>query len=159
MNDSESWGWLWLVAASVFAVGEMVTPGSFILLPFAIGAVLAAVLAFFELPVWAEWLAFVVASAATLAAFRPLSRRLDLQGSDSGVGSRRLLGQEGHVLTAIPGAGGLGLVRVDREEWRAESTNGMPIPSGAHVRVADVRGTRVVVAPMDTLTPGDEVRR
>ena len=159
MNDSESWRWLWLIAAFVFAVGEMATPGSFILLPFAIGAVLAALLAFLDVSVVVEWLVFVLASAATLAAFRPLSRRLDLQGSDSGVGSRRLVGQEAQVVTAIPGGGELGLVMVGREEWRAESTNGEPIPSGAHVRVADVRGTRVVVAPMDTLTPGDEARR
>jgi membrane-bound ClpP family serine protease len=44
-------------------------------------------------------------------------------------------------------------VRVDREEWRAESTDGSPIPSGSTVRVADVQGTRVIVAAVDVLPP------
>jgi membrane protein implicated in regulation of membrane protease activity len=159
MNDPESWSWLWLVAAVVFAVGELATPGSFILLPFAIGAVLAGGLAFLDVPPAVQWLGFVAASMATLAAFRPLSRRLDLQTNDDGIGSRRLLGQQAKVVTAIPGDGELGLVMVGRETWRAESTTGGPIASGVPVRVADVRGTRVVVAPMDTLAPGDEARR
>jgi membrane protein implicated in regulation of membrane protease activity len=50
-------------------------------------------------------------------------------------------------------------VRVDREEWRADSTTGAAIPAGTTVRVADVRGTHVVVAVKETLLPGDEARR
>jgi len=49
-------------------------------------------------------------------------------------------------------------VRVGREEWRAESTDGSPIPTGSQVRVADVRGTRVVVSSLGTLSPGDGAR-
>jgi membrane protein implicated in regulation of membrane protease activity len=159
MSDTESWQWLWLVAAFIFAVGEILTPGSFILLPFAIGALLATVAAFADVPVAVEWLLFITASTAGLFGLRPLARRLDASVQDDGVGSRRLLGAEGTVLKEIPGQGDLGLVRVGREEWRADSTTGAPIPAGALVRVADVRGTHVVVAATETLLPGDEVRR
>ncbi|HEX8803568.1 MAG TPA: NfeD family protein [Acidimicrobiales bacterium] len=155
--DPESWRWVWLVAALVFFVGEMATPGSFILLPFALGALAAALLAFADVSVGVEWIVFVVVSVGTLLAFRPLSRRLDRETDDAGIGSRRLVGQDATVLEEIPGAGavGLGLVRVNREEWRAESTDGAPIPTGAQVRVADVRGTRVVVSLIGTLPTGD----
>jgi membrane protein implicated in regulation of membrane protease activity len=85
-------------------------------------------------------------SIAALAALRPVARRLDLNAVDHGVGSRRLVGTRATVLKAIPGADELGLVRLDREEWRAQSTDGSPIPVGATVRVADVQGTRVLVA-------------
>jgi membrane-bound ClpP family serine protease len=44
----------------------------------------------------------------------------------------------------------MGLVRVDREEWRAESVDGAVIAQGATVRVADVQGTRLVVSPAGT---------
>lgn len=158
MGDPESWRWVWLLAALAFLVGEMATPGSFVLLPFAVGAVLAAALGFLDVSVAVEWAVFLAGSAGTLIALRPLSRRLDMSLADDGVGARRLLGQQALVISDIPGSGDLGLVRVDREDWRAESTNGAPIPSGTPVRVADVRGTRVVVAPLDTLSPGDEVR-
>jgi membrane protein implicated in regulation of membrane protease activity len=156
MGDPEVWQWIWVVGALAFAVGEMVTPGSFIALPFAIGCALAGLLAVADVPVAIQLLAFLVGSVGTLLAFRPLSRRLDSQGVDDGIGARRLLGQEATVITEIPGNGNLGLVRVDREEWRAESTDGTPIPSGTPVRVADVRGTRVVVSPRDALPPSTE---
>jgi membrane protein implicated in regulation of membrane protease activity len=159
MNDPESWRWLWLTLAFVFAVGEIMTPGSFVLLPFAIGAALATVGAFLGLPVAAEWVLFIVASVASLLALRPVARHLDREAQDSGVGSRRLVGQPAMVLREIPGRGELGMVRVGREEWRADSINGGPIPEGVTVRVADVQGSHVVVAAAEALRPGDEARR
>lgn len=152
--DPESWRWIWLVGALLCLVGEMATPGSFILLPFGIGALSASLLAFADVSVGVEWVVFVAVSAATLLGFRPLSRRLDRMTEDVGIGARRLVGQEAIVLADIPGSGEVGLVRIDREEWRAESTDGTPIPAGVKVRVADVRGTRVVVSPLGSISPG-----
>jgi membrane protein implicated in regulation of membrane protease activity len=68
------------------------------------------------------------------------------------VGSRRLLGHSAVVVREIPAGGDVGLVRVDREEWRAQSTDGSAIASGTAVRVADVQGTRVIVAAVDELS-------
>jgi membrane protein implicated in regulation of membrane protease activity len=159
MEDPESWQWLWLGATFVFALGELTTPGSFMLLPFAVGALAATICAFAGVPVVAEWLVFIGVSVVFLASLRPLAKRLNAPGLDDGVGSRRLLGQDATVLRDIPGHGELGLVRVGREEWRADSTTGAAIPAGTTVRVADVRGTHVVVAVKETLLPGDEARR
>ena len=146
MDSPDEWRWVWIIATAVFAVGEMATPGSFFLAPFAIGAFVAAILAFADVNVTIEWTAFLIVSIAALAALRPVARRLDLAGVDHGVGSRRLVGTQATVLKAIPGDAELGLVRLDREVWRAQSTDGTPIPVGATVRVADVQGTRVLVA-------------
>ena len=41
------------------------------------------------------------------------------------------------------------MVRVDREEWRAQSVDGRAIPAGATVRVVRAEGTRVVVEPLE----------
>src|SRR5690606_4830686 len=46
MGSPEFWRWVWLVAAAVFTLGEMAVAGSFFLAPFAIGAAVAAILAF-----------------------------------------------------------------------------------------------------------------
>lgn len=145
MDSPEQWRWVWLIAAAVFAVGEMATPGSFFLIPFAVGSAVAAGLAFAGVGVTAEWVVFLIVSVATLMALRPLARRLDRSALDHGVGARRLVGTRATVLRPIPGEAELGLVRVDREEWRAQSTDGAPIPEGATVRVVDVQGTRVIV--------------
>jgi membrane protein implicated in regulation of membrane protease activity len=90
-------------------------------------------------------------SLAVLVALRPLAHRLNRSVDDTGIGSRRLLGQAAVVLREIP-VGDVGLVRVDREEWRAQSTDGSAIPTGTAVRVADVQGTRVIVAAVDQLS-------
>jgi len=150
MDDPNTWQWLWVIAAVVLAGGEMTTAGSFFLLPFALGAVAAAVLAFFGVSVALEWIAFIVVSAATFAAFRPLARKLDRDLPADGIGAKRLIGETATVLDAIPGDGDeLGLIRVHREHWRAESRDGTPIEAGAKVRVVEVRGTRAIVFPVD----------
>jgi membrane protein implicated in regulation of membrane protease activity len=153
METPETWRWLWLLAAFVFAIGELASPGSFFLLPFAIGALVATVLAFADVGVGIEWIAFVGVSVASLVALRPLARRLELLDDDLGVGSRRLIGQTATVLQDIPGGGELGLVRVHREEWRAESMDGTAIPTGTAVRVADIEGTRVIVSEVGEVAP------
>ena len=142
------WRWVWLVAAVLLAVGEMATPGSFFLLPFAIGAAVAAALALLDVSVVVEWVAFLVTSVVALAALRPLARRLDRNGSHDGVGSRRLIGQTAVVIEDIE-ADGTGLVRMGPEEWRAVAAPSEHIATGARVRITDVQGTRVVVRELE----------
>lgn len=146
MDEPEQWRWIWLGAAVLFGIGEMATPGAFFLAPFAIGAIVASALAFADVGLSGEWAGFVGISVATFAALRPFARRLDREGGSDGVGSRRLIGKQGTVLEAIePGV--LGLVRIDREEWRAESSDRSAVPAGALVLITQVEGTRVIVTP------------
>jgi membrane protein implicated in regulation of membrane protease activity len=152
MDSPEDWRWVWIIATAVFAIGELTTPGSFFMLPFAIGAFVATVLAFLDVNIVVEWLVFVGVSLAVFAALRPVAHRLNRSVDDTGVGSRRLLGHSAVVVREIPAGGDVGLVRVDREEWRAQSTDGSAIASGTAVRVADVQGTRVIVAAVDELS-------
>jgi membrane protein implicated in regulation of membrane protease activity len=136
-----------MVVAAAFFVGEMATAGTFFMLPFAIGAVVACVVAFAGGGIGIQWLLFVGASAAAFAAFIPLRRRLDVEEPLDGVGARRLLNQPAVVTRAVdPGPNGVGRVQVGREEWRAESATRVGIPVGAVVKVIEVRGTSVVVA-------------
>jgi membrane protein implicated in regulation of membrane protease activity len=152
VDEPESWRWIWLGAAVVFGIGEMATPGAFFLAPFAIGAGVAAILAFADVAVAVQWLAFVGVSLIAFAGLRPFARRLDERaGSSEGIGSRRLIGRSGTVLEAIE-PDRLGLVRVEREEWRAESADRMGIPAGAPIRVTQVQGTRVIVSPVEDLS-------
>lgn len=146
MDEPESWRWIWVGAAVLFGLGEMASPGSFFLAPFAIGAAVAAILAFADVPIAGEWAAFVGISLGTFLALRPLARRLDAQGSSEGVGSRRLIGRHGVVLADI-GPGVVGTVRIDSEEWRASAPSSEVITAGTAVRVTEMEGTRVVVVP------------
>lgn len=150
MDSPETWRWIWLGAALVFGVGEMASAGSFFLAPFAVAAVVAAVLAFLDVGLGWQWIAFLVVAAVTFLALRPLARRLDRDYGSTDVGAQRWTGRRATVLQAIDaGIDSIGIVRVDREEWRAQSADGRAIPAGATVRVVRAEGTRVVVEPFD----------
>jgi membrane protein implicated in regulation of membrane protease activity len=149
-GSPEVWRWVWVVAVVAFTVGELAVAGSFFLAPFAVGALAAAVAAFLGLPVPVEWATFLLASGATFAGFRPLSKRLESRAPHAPVGAARWVSREATVLEDIPGGpGGGGRIRLDREEWRAESLTGVPIRAGSTVLVSRVDGTRLVVVPLD----------
>lgn len=145
----------------MFALGEMTSPGSFFLAPFAIGAAVAAVVSFAGLPVALGWIVFIAVSLGSFAALRPLARRLDAAGGNPrGVGAGRLVGESGIVVDPVTaGPDSVGLVRVGREEWRAQSVDGSAIPEGTQVTVIEVRGTRVVVFPTGLFLPTEPPER
>jgi membrane protein implicated in regulation of membrane protease activity len=147
--DPETWRWIWLGAAVALAIGELAAPGTFFLLSFAIGAATAALVAFLDGSGALQWIVFVVVSAGTVALLVPFGRRLERdQGDERQEGSTRWVGRVGVVLEEIPAAPhATGRVRVERDEWRAETDDDAPITIGSEVEVIGVRGTRLVVAP------------
>jgi membrane protein implicated in regulation of membrane protease activity len=149
-GSPETWRWIWLAAAVVFAVGEIAVAGTFFLAPFAIGAAVGAAAAFAGAGIGIEWLLFVAVSAAAAAILIPLGRRLDRSTTRHAIGANRWVGRQAIVLRDIPaGHGESGLVRLEREEWRAESLMGARIRAGSTVLVSRVDGTRLVVVPIE----------
>jgi membrane protein implicated in regulation of membrane protease activity len=156
LNTPEGWRLIWVIAVVGFAVAELVTPAAFFFLPFAAGGVVAAVSAFLDVPVVAQWLVFVLVSAVVFAVLWPIGRRLERGRVHHTTGARRWVGREAFVLAEIPGGTGrTGMVRLDREEWRAESGTGAAIPAGSTVLVSRVDGTRLVVLPLDLPAPSE----
>jgi membrane protein implicated in regulation of membrane protease activity len=147
--DAGDWVWIWLAAMLVFALGELAVAGTFFLVSFAGGAALAALVALLGGSVGLQWLVFVVGSGVGLLFLAPLGRRLaNTDGDEAQEGANRWIGRVAVVLEDIPaGAHATGRVRVERDEWRAETDAGVAIPAGEHVEVLSVRGTRLVVAP------------
>lgn len=153
-DSPETWRWIWLVAVVAFTVGELAVAGSFFLAPFAVGALAAALVAFAGGGLGLEWAAFLVASVITFAGLRPIANRLQASSGDATVGAGRWVRREAVVVSDIgPGKGATGSVRLDREEWRAESLSGDPIPAGSTVLVARVEGTRLLVMPVSVPLP------
>lgn len=148
--DPEVWRWIWLATAAMFVVGEIAMTGAFFLLPFGVGATAATAIAFTGAdPVW-QWLAFVLVSVASFGAMRPMARRMERDGNPVGVGAGRLVGKTGVVVTGLsPDPERMGTVRIGREEWHAETSEGDHLPAGTPVRVVLIEGTRAVVQRTD----------
>jgi len=149
MDNPDVWLWIWLGTTVLFTVGEIAVAGSFFLLPFAAGALLAAIGAALGAALVVQWLLFVLISGGAFLALRPLARRLDISAPADGIGARRLIGETARIIDAIPAGGDLGLALIGREQWRVESMDGSAVAEGTLVRVVEVRGTRAVVFPVE----------
>jgi membrane protein implicated in regulation of membrane protease activity len=150
--DAGTMAVIFVVLAVVLSVAEIVAPG-LVLLPFGLGAGVAAIVGFLGGPPLVQGVVFVIASFGFYLAMRPISRRLNREEHGDGIGAQRLIGATGTVLEHID-RGDTGLVRIDREEWRAEASNGGVLMPGMTIRVVEVRGTRVLVEAEHSETLG-----
>jgi len=138
------WQWFWVILSALLIVGEIFTAGFFVL-PFGIGAAVAAALAFMGFGLAWQWATFLVISVALLL---PLKRFADSVTPDSGVGvaADRVIGKVGIVVDEIQPHGITGgRVKIGSEEWRATSEGEEPIAMGAKVEILHIDGTHVVV--------------
>ena len=143
--DNEILQWAFLGGALLLFVGEILTAG-FFLLPFAIGAAIAAAMAFVGVPAPVTLVTFLVISVIALIG---LQRYTDTDDDQPPVGANRYADMTGTVLVAVSRVKGTGRVRVEAENWRASTDLPDEIPEGAEVKIVEVRGTRLIVAPID----------
>ena len=147
MMDNEVWRWVWTGLALLMGLGEIVTAG-FFLLPFAIGAGLAAVAAWTGVADVVQWLLFFGGTGLSMLYIRRFMRAQDEDGGLV-VGPGRYVGMEALVLETVDTGANTGMIRVEAEEWRA-TTEGKPIAEGVTVEVVALRGTRLVVRELQT---------
>lgn len=143
--ENELWRWLWTIFAIVVGIGEIFTAG-FFLLPFAIGGAAAAVLAWVDAPIIAQWLVFFGVSTMALVYLRRFIGRQD-EGEQPRVGANRWIGSEGIVLQGIDPHTGAGMVRILNEEWRATAPG--KIEAGSKIVVTNVDGARLIVERLE----------
>jgi membrane protein implicated in regulation of membrane protease activity len=139
---------IWVGLAVLFLLGEIFTEG-FALMWFGIGAAVGALLAFLKLPFWLQILAALVVSSVLFGLSRVFFKRVTRNAAQEGVAADRMLGETGVVIKKIDPVTDEGMVRVSREEWRAESENNEPIEAGTVVKVVRLDGVHLVVKPKE----------
>ncbi len=149
--DNELWRWVWVITAMVMGLGEMFTAG-FFLLPFAIGATLAAVAAWLDVDGGIQWLLFFGGTAVSLLILRRFMGSQD-QPDDLPVGANRYIGMSGRVIETIDNVDNTGRVRVESDEWRAVAAAG-PIEEGSVVCVKALQGAKLLVEFVEPPPPG-----
>jgi membrane protein implicated in regulation of membrane protease activity len=139
-------GWvLWVVAAGVFGVGEMLTSG-FFLAPFALGAGLAAIVEGAGAGELVAWIVFVLASVLSLAVVRPIARSHMHTPPHIRTGSAALVGTDAIVLERIANAEGVGCVKIGGEVWTARAYDeDQIIETGTRVQVVQIKGATALV--------------
>ena len=135
---------VWLILAVVLAVGEVLTMG-FFLAPFAVGALVAALVAAAGAGFVVSGLAFLAVSSLAFLALRPIARRHLKLPAQLRTGSAALVGKTGTVVEAV--TADAGRVRIDGEVWTARPyDDDATFEAGQRVHVLQIRGATALVS-------------
>lgn len=137
----DDWVW-WLIAAAVLIVAELFS-GTFVLLMFGIGALVASVSGLLGFDLWVQVAAFAVVSALTLWLVRPWINR-KMHKPDGNMGLVKIEGSDASVVERIDRDHGM--VKIEGELWRARPADGAnSYEPGERVRVIKVDGATAIV--------------
>lgn len=140
--------YLWLIAAIVLLIAEVITPG-FVLACFSIGAFLALVPAVLELGLIWEIAAFSIGSLLALFLLRPFVRRISRNKQEIRTAADAFVGRRGRVTVEIS-ATGKGRVAVDGDDFPARSAQPqLVIPQGATVEIIGRESIVLLVVPVE----------
>jgi membrane protein implicated in regulation of membrane protease activity len=161
--DLNVWPWVWIGIAVLFTLVELTfIGGTFVLLPYAFAACVAALMAFYDVPIEIQWATFLGGGTLLLlAVLRWVRGFLQKNELPKGVGADRLVGTIGIVTVAVePGdTNRRGRVVVEGEVWGALSDEEEPLTVGTRVRISSVIGTRVLVERLSRQVPETKPNR
>ena len=135
---------LWLIAAVVLAVGEVLTMG-FFLAPFAVGALAATIVAAAGGGLVVSGLAFLAVSSVAFLGIRPIARRHMKLPAQLRTGTAALVGKSGTVIDPVSAEAGS--VRIDGEVWTARPYDeDETFEPGQRVQVLQIRGATALIS-------------
>ncbi|MDR3344042.1 MAG: NfeD family protein [Oscillospiraceae bacterium] len=139
--------WVWLIALGILLLAEAAT-AQLVTIWFAAGAVAALIASVCDAPLWLQLTLFVVVSAVSLAATRPLVKKMNRKAKTA-TNADRVLGETAIVTEDIDNVLGKGKVNVGSVPWTARSADGGTIPAGVSVRVEKIEGVKLIVLPIE----------
>ena len=140
--------WLiWLIAAGVFFIAEMITVG-FLIFWLGIGALLAMIISFFTSNVIIQTTTFVISSIILILLTKPLVNKFLGNKPDIPTNVYSIIGKKGIVIEDINVTSGTGQVKIKGEVWSALCDENITIPKGTEVNVLEIQGVKVFVEPL-----------
>ena len=134
---------LWMAAAGLLAVGELLTMG-FFLAPIAIAAVLAGVAALVGAGLAVQLVVFILASAASVGLLRPVARRHLHTPARIRTGTAALVGRPATVIERVDADGGS--IKLAGEVWSARAFDeDHAFEPGQRVEVLKIEGATALV--------------
>lgn len=134
---------IWLIAAGVFFVGEIITVG-FLLFWFGIAALLAMCVSFFTTNLVIQSAVFLITSVILLLATKPLTNKF-IKHETVPTNTYSLIGKKGIVIQEINNIEGKGQIKVGGETWSAQNKVEEIIPEGKEVEITKIEGVKAIV--------------
>ncbi len=138
--------YVWLILAGVFVIGEVLTSG-FLIFWLGLGALIAMAVSFITDKIIIQTTVFLISSVILILATKPLVKKFaNTETVKTNVSS--IIGKKGLVTKDINSINSTGQVKVDGELWSAIGENDMEISKGTEVEVIEIKGVKVIVAPV-----------
>lgn len=146
---------IWL-AVLVVCVGIEIATMGLTTIWFAGGALVSAILAALNAPLWLQIVAFFVVSLILLYLTRPVAvKYFNKDRVKTNVES--LIGRQAIVISEIDNLQGIGQVTVGGQEWSARSVkDDVQLTVGSVVVVRSVSGVKLIVEEKDLLTENEQ---
>lgn len=134
---------LWAVALVLLLIVEGAT-AQLVTIWFAAGALVALIAALFGAPLWLQVALFIIVSGVTLAATRPLVKKITKRKAQA-LNADRCIGETAVVTETIDNIRATGAVKVGGVVWTARSSDGSVIEEGKTVTVEKIEGVKAIV--------------
>ena len=138
---------LWVVLMVVFLVVEAACPIHLVSIWFAVGSLVAAIVAALGGQLWLQILLFAVISCGLLACLWPFVKKV-LNPYRTATNIDAMIGTEGYVVDDVDNLNAMGKVKLNGMEWTARSADGTKIPAGTLVKVERIEGVKAIVSPV-----------
>jgi len=112
---------------------------------FAVGALASIIASLLGVEdIWLQIVIFVLVTGISLAATRPLVKKLQMKKSEP-TNADRYVGQNAIVIEEINNVKGTGAVKVLGSTWTARTQDGSIISEGASVKTLSIEGVKIYV--------------
>lgn len=138
---------VWVTIILVAVIIELVTPTALVSIWFALGGIIAAILAFLGVDISIQVIMFIVVTLATMLLLRPMTTKY-LRGNTIATNADRLIGESAVVTKSIE-LEEWGEVSIKSTYWSAVSLNKKSIAKGIKVKVIAIEGAKLVVKKID----------
>ena len=138
---------VWLIAAGVFFICEMITVG-FLIFWLGIGALLAMITSFITDNVIIQTTVFVISSGLLMFLTKPFVEKF-VSKKDNKITTNvySIIGQNGTVTEEINSKKGTGQIKVGTEIWTALSKDEQIIQENTNVKILEIKGVKAIVTP------------
>lgn len=141
--------YFWIILFVALAILEICT-ATLVSIWFLPGALVSAILAACNLPLWLQIVSFLVLSAVCLIFTKPLTRKLT-HTPHTATNADRAIGEIATVTEAINASEGTGAVKVLGKVWSAKTDDReVVIPMDTEVRVLRMEGVYLIVTAKET---------
>ena len=135
---------IWLIIFVACIVIEIISMG-LTTIWFAGGALIAAVAAALDVPLWVQIVLFVLVSLVLLYFTRPIAVKY-FNKDRIKTNAESLVGKQAIVISEIDNLQGIGQVTVEGKEWTARTvTDGVTLPTGSVVLFRAISGVKLMV--------------